>query len=152
MRLHDSTREELFLETFDARFPYYDEENASALIREGAAISLNAACCVLNEICRPPISKAVTKDRQHELLDEWAEAVRHELIAFVLPCAQMLIEGDRLPWAEAVEIMEQVGAYDAQRAALNIVYFSGDCDDEEGDDALNLAHSRICSRWEKMGI
>ncbi|WP_427968786.1 hypothetical protein [Altererythrobacter sp.] len=152
MRLHDSAREERFLETFDARFPYCDEENASALIREGATISLNAAFCVLNEICRPPLSKAVTKDRQHELLEEWAEAVRHELVALVLPCAQVLIKGDRLPWTEAVEVMERVGEYDAQRAALNIVYFSGDCDDKAGDVALNLAHSRIRARWEKIGI
>lgn len=152
MRLHDPTTEPLFVDPIDARFPYDDKEQASTLIRDGQKISLNAAFCVLHEICRAPQSNTVSKRRQLELLSEWTETVCHEIAAPVLKCARALIEGERLPWNEAVEIMEQIGSYDGQRAALAIAYFSGDCDTDEGDIALNDAQNRIRSRWDQMGI
>ena len=53
MDLHDAPSEVLFAATFDAgRFPYTDAAAASALIARGWSISLNAACCVLNEILK----------------------------------------------------------------------------------------------------
>ena len=67
MILHDAKAEKAFIAFFDAgRFPYQDP-TGSELIKQGWAISLNAAFCVLNELCRPPLSGLVSRERLREL-------------------------------------------------------------------------------------
>jgi hypothetical protein len=152
MKLHDHTAEVPFDAKIDARFPYEDRVASNALIMEAREISLNAVFCVLEELCRPPASSAVTKDRQHELVTEWSSAFEHELKGPLVRCANALISGQALPWPEAVAVIEQIGRFDAQRAALSLAYFSGDCDSEDGDAALELAYRRVIKVWEQMGV
>jgi hypothetical protein len=51
MTLQDTDADETFGASSDARFPY-DDASASTLIRQGSAISLNAAFNVLDELHR----------------------------------------------------------------------------------------------------
>ena len=151
MVLHDTDAEKAFIAPFDGRFPY-DDPSASQLIRQGWAISLNAAFCVLHELCRPPALSYDGRDRLRELVAEWATGPDHSLKAPLLHAARALIENTPLPWQEGVELMKRVGEYDGQRAALAIAYFASDCDTQEGDDALTLIDSEIRKSWETEGV
>src|SRR5687768_3159107 len=119
MVLHDADAEKSFKAPFDGRFPY-DDPSASALIRQGWKISLNAAFCVLHELCRPPHphQSNVTKERLRELVTEWAAGPEHPLKAPMVGAALSLVEGKYIPWREGVELMKRVADYDGQRAAL----------------------------------
>lgn len=152
MKLHDPVREIPFESKIDAAFPYEDPPAASALIKHASAISLNAVFCVLDEISRCPDSKMVSIDRQIELLNEWSGAFDHPLKAPLTRCATALITGSKLNWSEAVEIMEKVAAFEGQRAALSVAYFSGDSESDEGDAALNATHQRITDVWDSQEI
>lgn len=148
---HDADAEKPFEASFDARFPY-ENASASTLIREGWAISLNAAFCVLEELCRPPHPPTVSNVRLRELVSEWAAGPDHPLKAPVLRAANALIDDTRLDWKEGVELMRQVGSYDGQRAALAIAYFASDCDSVEGDEALSETDTLIREQWEAKGV
>ena len=152
MKLHDATAETPFEARIDAQFPYRDRSASSALIQEAPRISLNAVFCVLDEICRPPNSSAVTRERQLELLAEWSSTFEHDLKEPLLNCANGLIEGRALPWPDVESVMEQIGRFEAQRAALSVAYFAGDSDSDEGDAALERAHRRISASWNKNGV
>ena len=151
MILHDADADKAFTELFDCRFPYHDP-SASALIRQGWQTSLNAAFCVLNELCRPPQNSDVAKERLRELVTEWASDRDHPLTAPMLDAAHALIDGVPVLWSEGVELMKRVGNYEGQRAALAIAYFASDCDSPEGDDALNRTDAEIRQRWDANGV
>jgi hypothetical protein len=151
MILHDTEAEKAFIAPFDAgRFPY-DDPSGSRIIRQGWAISLNAAFCVLSELCRPPTLNCVSKERMRELVAEWATGSDHALKAPLLRAASALIEGTPLAWREGVEMMRRVGDFEGQRAALGIAYMASDCDSREGDNALTLADAEIRQHWEANG-
>jgi hypothetical protein len=152
MKLHDATAEVPFEARIDARFPYNDQVASSQLIDEAHNTSLNALFCVLDEICRPPESSAVTPERRRELITEWSATFEHELKAPLLRCAHALVNDQKLPWPDAIAVIEEVGRFEGQRAALSVAYFAGDCDTDEGDAALASAESSVRDGWEKMGI
>ena len=151
MILHDCDAEIPFEAAFDARFPY-ESTSASTIIRQGWAISLNAAFCVLHELCRPPHSCSVSKERLRDLVSEWAAGPDHPLKAPVLQAAHALIDGTPLNWREGVELMKEVASYDGQRAALSIVYFASDSESPEGDKALDETDTQIIAQWEANGV
>ena len=151
MILHDANAEKLFEDSFDARFPY-ESDSASTLIRHGWGISLNAAFCVLDELCRPPQSCSVSKKRLLELVSEWAAGPDHPLKAPVLRAACALIDATPLDWRDGVNLMKHVGSYDGQRAALSIVYFASDCSSPEGAGALSEADALIREKWDAKGV
>ena len=152
MILHDAVAEQPFEAAFDARFPYRDAEAASALIAQGWSISLNAAFCVLHEICRPPQGVRVSEKRLRELLAEWRAGPEHALKLPLVECAEALIGGTHIPWQDGVRLMDEIAKFDAQRAALSIAYFSSDCSRKEGDDALTETVGRVRRIWEAKGI
>ncbi len=117
--LHDVESERSFCASIDAQFPYADPI-ASKLILQGWQISLNAAFCVLEELCRPPLSVDVSKGRLRELLAEWMDGPDHNLKTPVLSAAHCLIDGKKPPWRESIQLMLHIGDYDGQRAALAI--------------------------------
>jgi hypothetical protein len=152
MTLHDAVAERTFIGSFDAgRFPYW-EPSGPALIREGWAISLNAAFCVLNELCRPPCPGNINEGRLSELVSEWAAGPHHRLKEPLLDAARALITQTPLPWREGIGLMRRVGEYDGQRAALAIAYFASDCSTPEADHALTQAQVEITQRWDARGI
>jgi hypothetical protein len=138
--------EALFAAKFDCRFPYLEKAAAKAVIDEGWKLSADAAFGVLHEICRKPRYAKVTRKRQLELIDEWLAGGSHPLQDWIAQCARALVEKRHLPWQQAVSVMEAVASYPRQYAALNIAYFSGDCDGE-GDAHLQAAHNRITRAW-----
>jgi hypothetical protein len=150
--LHDLALEAPFEAEIDGRFPYNHPARCKALIEEARTISLNATFCILDEICRPPSSTTVSQDRQRELVNEWASGFEHELKGPLQTCANALIGNEPLPWAEAVAVMDRIGNFDGQRAALSVAYFSGDCDSIEGDAALEAAVNRIRKRWDEKTV
>ena len=152
MVLHDVAAEVPFEATFDACFPYGDASAASALIAQGWSISLNAAFCVLDEICRPGRGVDVSRQTLVELVSEWRSGPEHPLKASLITCAHALIDDVPLPWPDGVRIMEEIAKHDAQRAALGIAYFASDCDTPEGDRALEDARQRIVREWEQKGV
>lgn len=151
MVLHDTEAEKSFTAPFDGRFPYHDP-SAFQLIRQGWTISLNAAFCVLHELCRPPSQNHVGKERLRELVSVWATGPDHPLKAQLLQAAHALIEDTPLAWLEGVELMKRVGDFDGQRAALAIAYFASDSDCREGDTALALVEAEIRQNWEAKGV
>ena len=152
MLLHDAEAEILFDASFDASFRYDDGVAASALIEQGWSISLNAAFCVLHELCRPPKQSDVDIERLRELLTEWAAGPNHPLKAPVLHAAHVLIHGTALPWRAGVALMKRVSDYEGQRAALAIAYTASNCDDPEGDDALTRTDAEIRQYWDASGV
>jgi hypothetical protein len=154
MVLHDAPSEVLFVATFDAgRFHYNDATAASALISQGWSISLNAACSVLNEICRPPFhDQRPSKRCMRELLSEWRAGPHHPLKFTLLRSANALIADTPLGWKDGLRVMWAVIEYGAQRAALLIAYSASDCSDAEADTALEAARQEIVARWEAANI
>jgi hypothetical protein len=152
MILQDSSTEASFEPSIDARFPYADASSASAIIVRGWSISLNAAFCVLHELCRPPAGEAVSKERMFELVEEWSLGPDHPLKQPMLRCARALIQNEPLPWHEASAVMQEIGLYDGQRAALGIAYFAGDSSTSEGDIALSNTNHRIRETWVTKGV
>lgn len=144
--LEDTDAEARFAAKCDCRFPYRDKAAALALIEEGWALSIDAAFGVLYEICQKPRSARVGRSRQHELVDQWITFGSHPLQDQVVGCARALVEGSKLPWRQAVDVMDEIANYPRQYAALNIAYFSGDCDGD-GDAQLAAAHERITVAW-----
>ncbi len=151
MVLHDTEAEKSFTAPFDGRFPYNDL-SAFQLIGQGWAISLNAAFCILHELCRPPTQNHVSKERLRELMSEWATGPDHPLKAQLLRAAHALIADSPLAWREGVELMKCVGDYDGQRAALAIAYFASDSNSREGDDTLTIVEAEIRQNWEAKGV
>lgn len=148
MLLHDREADSAFDGLIDCQFPY-NSPSASALIRQGWATSLNAAFCVLHELCRPPRECAVSKARLRALVAEWAAGGDHPLKDPVLQAAHALIEGEPLPWRQGVALMERIGLFDGQRAALGIAYFaSAEDEDDENSLALTRTNEEIRRRWD----
>ncbi|MER8862576.1 hypothetical protein NKI19_02490 [Mesorhizobium sp. M0751] len=152
MLLQDNSAEVPFELSIDARFPYSDAGAASAIIARGWSMSLNAAFCVLHELCRPPVGKAVSKERLLELVEEWSLGPDHPLKQPMFRCARTLIRNEPLPWREASAVMQEIGHYDGQRAALAIAYFAGDSSTSEGDIALSNTDHRIRETWATKGV
>jgi len=136
-----------FAAKFDCCFPYRDKVAALALMEEGWSLSINAAFCVLHEIGRKPRSARVSRARQHDLINQWIILGHHPLSDQVVLCARALIEGSKLPWQQAVRVMDEIANFPRQYAALNIAYFSGD-GDSDGDAQLDAAYARITAAWE----
>jgi hypothetical protein len=140
------TPEAAFAAKIDCRFPYADRDLATALIAEGWSLSAEAAFGILHEICQKPRSEAVSRKRQYELVVEWLALGSHPLQQHLLPCAHALIEGSKVPWPDAVSVMDEIAGYNGQYSALNIALFAGDRD-HEGDAQLEAAHDRITAAW-----
>lgn len=151
MILHDPEADEAFSDLIDAGFPY-NGPAATSLIRRGWAISLNAAFCVLHELCRPPLGCGVTTTRLGELAEEWADVADHPLKAPVLSAARVLIEGRLVPWPDGISLMKRVGEFDGQRAALAIAYMASDEVDEEAAEALARTEAAVRQHWEARGV
>ena len=126
MREHDAGREQPFSDRIDACFPYDEANVALALIDEARGISLNAAVCVLYEICMPPHPPQVTRARQHELLEQWMSMIKHPIADLIMPCARALVDEEPVAPAIAEEILRGVSAHDGQLAALAVVVASTD--------------------------
>ncbi len=152
MKRTDNEAEIRFAAKIDCRFPYRDRVMASAIIKEGWSISMDAAFGVLYEICLKPKSERVSRKRQHELIDEWAVDFDHPLKESMLRCARVLAEKQYLPWQEAVSVMEQIQQFEGEYSALNIACFAGDRDSVEGDAELEAAHERICKEWSEKRV
>lgn len=151
MLLYDFEAEKALVESIDCKFPY-DEEAASAIIAKGWRISLNAAFCVLNELCRPPKSRVVTKQRLRDLIAEWAAGPDHPIKLPILRAAYALVDHSALPLREGVELMKRVAHVDGQHAALAIAYFATDSDKPEDDLALNTTDTEIRNEWDAKGF
>lgn len=148
MKLHDSNVELPFHQSFEYRFPYGDEGAATALIKRGASISLNAACCVLVQICYPLDPSIVSKTRMRALVQEWVETIEHPLKPPLLRCADALIEKAPLSAGEMIELMNHIGKYDGQLAALALAKVTLDINDtDEAGDTVDRVGQEIRRRW-----
>jgi hypothetical protein len=126
MREHDAVREQPFADRIDACVPYGEGDAVLALIAEAREISLNAAICVLYEICVPPYPRQVSPDRQHELLAQWMSMIKHPVADLIAPCARALVDDEQIPPSVAEEILRDVSKHDGQLAALAVVVASTD--------------------------
>lgn len=147
MLLYDVAADAEFHDLIDARFPYEDFTLASAMITRGWKTSLNAAFCVLDELCRPPRNSGASKELLRNLIDEWNAGPEHSLKEPLRGCAIRLLSGEYLPWRDGVSLMRLIAQYEGQLAALAIVYFASDCSTPEGDAALNAANDAIRREW-----
>ena len=139
--------EEEFAAAIDCRFPYHDRTQWRPTIERGRAISRNAAFMVLEEICRPPQSAAVTTEVQRELLLEWQDGFVDPLAEAVVRCAIALIDRQPLRTGDVIRIMDVIARDRGQYSALNIAYFAGP--DEEDD--VERRYAEIIEAWAKSG-
>jgi hypothetical protein len=144
MREYNTGQEQAFADRVDCRFPYNEHWAAQQLIEEARGISLNAAFCVLHEICSPPHPSPVTLARQQELLSEWIAAIDHPLVEAVRPCAIALLHREQVSSSVAECVLTRVGQHDRQLAALALV-LSATKDTEPSIIALER---EIRLRWE----
>ncbi|MBC7768868.1 MAG: hypothetical protein H7124_08770 [Phycisphaerales bacterium] len=144
MREYNSGQDQTFADRIDCRFPYNEHGAAQRLIEEARGISLNAAFCVLQEICSPPHPPPVTFARQQELLGQWIAIVDHPLVEAVLPCANALLNREELPSMVAAPILTRVGQHDGQLAALALVLSATD----DTAPAIRVLEQEIRLRWE----
>ena len=144
MREYDTAQDRTFSDRIDCRFPYHEHRAARHLIEEARAISLNAAFCVLQEICSPPYHSPVTLSRQQELLGQWVAAVDHPLAEAVLPCAKALLNREEVPPMIAGPVLLRVGQHDGQFAALALVLSATD----DTAPAIIALAQEIRLRWE----
>ncbi|PAP95329.1 hypothetical protein [Mesorhizobium wenxiniae] len=87
-----------------------------------------------------------------ELVEEWSLGPDHPLKQPMLRCAPALIQNEPLPWHEASAVMQEIGLYDGQRAALGIAYFAGDNSTSEGEIGLSNTNHRIRETWVTKGV
>lgn len=136
--------EQEFADSIDCKFPYRDEAAWKRAMETASAISANACFIALEEVCRVPKGRRVSKRDRRRMLEYWQARCDHPLKEIVLPFAIALIEDRTIPLPEAFEGIRAAAQYPGQYAAMNIVYFS--CDDEDGEaDALYKA---VVARWE----
>jgi hypothetical protein len=152
VHLTNDPAEVAFLATFDFAFPYGDAAAATALIEQGWAISLNAACCVLNELCRSPHADVTTKERQLALIDEWSKAgPAHPLKRDILRCARALATDQVVPLEYGLTVMRDVSFHEGQRAALAIAYFATDLSQDDSD-RLTHFEADVRASWDQAGV
>jgi hypothetical protein len=132
-----------FITSIDCRFPYADPPRASALIRQSLAVSANATFAIVDEIARAPRSTRVTLKTRLRLLAEVDAALTHPLKDLILDIARRQIHGQTLPGPEAVRAMCHVAQFPGQYAALGIVYFTTDPD----DDSMETLFDEIVRSW-----
>jgi hypothetical protein len=136
-----------FVRLIDGRFPYSNLPRALDLIHRGAAISTNAAFCVLDEICRPPASVNVTPESQTELVGQWRRHITHPLAEPLAECARKIVAGRRLRAPECLNLLELVAAYPGQYAALSVVNAAYDAP-PAGLDVVAEMTDAIRAAWE----
>lgn len=150
MRDHDAARELPFQDLIDADFPYDQDEKALSIIKDARSISANATYIVLYEICCLPFPNVASKERQRELVRVWADGFEHPLKASMLRCAEHVIVGTALPLPDALAMIEEVGRFEGQRAALALVCFYPGADEIWDGETIN-ASDRIRRLWDAAG-
>ena len=136
-----------FVNSIDCKFPYHDKEACLQLIDEAAALSTNSIFFVIEQLCRVPFSdkNRVTADLLLDLLSVTKSKFIHPLKEMVVDTATKMIQKQELTVDEAISRMNITKDYKGQFAALNVVYFS--CDDEE--DRIDNIWDTIISDWNK---
>ena len=133
-----------FIEAIDCRFPYDDEQLASALIDEACAISANAAYMVVHELARRPVGNEATDARCLQLLDLVDARFVHPAKERVLGVARRMVRRERVRFDECAAILRDVGRHRDQFNALAIVCIAG----EEGQmEAIQRLHDDIVADW-----
>lgn len=132
-----------FVDSIDARFPYGDAQAGRALINQGLGISANAAFAVAYELAHPPVDAEPWTERRLQDLALLRSSLRHPLAVPVLAVVERLIRGEQITVEEAMSLMEQIGAYRDQFAALGLVYMA--CDDRE--NVADGVYERIVESW-----
>ena len=151
MRLVNREAELPFHQSFEYPFPYGDHEAATALIKLGSSISLNAACCVLTQICYPLDPDVVSKRRTRAVVQEWAATIEHPLRGSMLKCAHSLVEKAPLSQREIVALMSHIGEYDGQPAALALAEVTlAKNDTDEARAAVDRVGEEIRRKWGQL--
>jgi hypothetical protein len=130
-----------FIESIDACFPYKDERQWQALIKEGVQISDNASFMVLHEICRAP--NEISIELQLKMLHDWEKAFDHPVKDLVIESGKAIIKGINIPVEKALEYLNQISKFKGLYNALAIVYFS--CKDI--DDKVSDLYNQIRYDW-----
>ena len=138
-----------FIDKIDCNFPYSSKDDCLQLINEAATLSTNAMFSVIEEICRIPLSEKdkVTNDFLFDLLDETKDKFNHPLKEMIFEAAARMIKGYDFTVDKAISKMQIIKKNKGQFAALSIIYFS--CNDEE--NKLDEAWNDIIFEWQKNG-
>ena len=136
--------EKEFIESIDCCFPYDDLPRAIRLIDLACTISANAAFMVALELARVPRSKHVPQATLRELLAHLDQRLQHPLKDTVFPVARTMIQGQRIPDADVVALMERFRAYPGQYSALAVIYFAA----ELASEAVDSAWEATVEAWE----
>lgn len=141
----EKTKEEIFLDKIDCRFPHQNRDECIKLIEAAAFISTNALFAVVEEICRIPVSdkKIVPNAVLWELLEIVSDKINHPLKEMIIETAGLMIDDKDLSVDEAIARMEIVEHYHQQYSALSILYFSSD----DVEERLEPVWDRIITKW-----
>lgn len=134
-----------FLNKIDCNFPYLNKVEYIGLIEEASKISSNALFSILEEVCRIPDSdrQNVSNEVLFEILSLTEEKINHPLKIIVLETAKKMISNQDLDVDDVLLNMKKIKEYPFQYAALSILYFS--CNDE--DEKLESVWYEITNHW-----
>lgn len=138
--------EQTFCDAIDGSFPLDNRERAVRLAITACDISSNAAFFVVDAVARPSVTTPARFDIQLKILEEIRERLNHPLADIVLPLAEMLVTGDRIPVERAEEAMRAIGDYPGEHAALTLAYFGAD--DESG--RLAARYNDVRAAWDSL--
>ena len=134
-----------FLDKIDCNFPYLDRKKCVNIINEANSISSNATFSVIDEICRIPQSERtkVTNETLFELLNLVEVSFKHPLKPAIIETAKKMINNELLEIENVISVMNRIREFKGQYAALSILYFS--CNDD--DEKLEIIYNEIINEW-----
>ncbi len=116
-----------FIHHVDARFPFADAEQVSALIAQARSISPNALFTIPFEVAFHAKRKGVQVDklRRIAILDEASAGFEHPLKALVFAVARRVVEEQWLTVDEVRSAIKQIARFPNEFQALNVVSGAG---------------------------
>ncbi len=133
-----------FVNLIDCNFPYNDRKTAVGLIDQANEISENAMFAVLDELCRCPHGTEVSRNTLLELVDIWADRIKHPLGSDFVFVAKLMIENNLWSVEDGLSLLDKVTPFKGLYAALSIVLESA----EDIENALEVRAEKIRSDWD----
>ncbi len=138
-------QEHEFISSIDCSFPYKAPVEWRRIVVRAPRISSNAALMVVYELCRPPRSVDLPKEKTRLILEHLYRHFRHPLKSVLGRAIEAHITGKELSVEKAGHLMRKVAAYPGQYNVLSICYSSAN--DKQGK--LDELYDQITESWAK---
>jgi hypothetical protein len=133
-----------FISLIDCAIPYDKPVVWKRLVTLAPRISSNTAFMVVHEVCRVPLSRAISRAQSENILKHLFRRFRHPALRVLRPAIEAYLEGTSLRSVQASALMRRVAPYRNEYNALALCYFSAQ-DTERGD--MERTYQSIVSEW-----